>query len=67
MISLSGCVAELGVGGVERSASTRMLKIGKNVAGEPIYNLVKTNCVFIERFMRYVCFCGDSFFWFTHT
>ncbi len=38
------------------------LKIGRNVARESIYNLVKTNSVFIEQFMRYVCFCGDGFF-----
>ncbi len=38
------------------------MKIGRSVAGELIYNVVEIDCVFIERFMRYVCFCGDNFF-----
>ncbi len=38
------------------------MKIGRSVAREPIYNLVKTDYVFIELFMRYVRFCGDGFF-----
>jgi hypothetical protein len=38
------------------------VKIGRSVAREPIYNMVKTDCVFIERFMHYVYFCGDGFF-----
>ncbi len=123
MISLFGYVAELGVGGVERSAfarafqrtkkhwisssgskvmivqscwcalgflvrvqrflvmvfhninfsdkwkfpSRKLLKIGRSVVGESIYNLVETNYVFIEQFMHYVRFCGDNFFWFAHT
>ncbi len=37
------------------------MKIGRSVAGEAIYNLIETDCVFIERFMRYVHFCGDDF------
>jgi hypothetical protein len=38
-----------------------LLKISKIVAKEPIYNLAKIDCVFIERFMRYGCFYGDGF------
>jgi hypothetical protein len=45
----------------------KLLKIGRSVAEEPIYNLVETNCVFIKRFMRYIHFCDDGFFWFVHT
>ncbi len=39
-----------------------MLKIGRSVAREPIYNTTKTHCVFVERIMRYVFFGGDGFF-----
>jgi hypothetical protein len=46
----------------------KLLRIGRSVVGEPIYNLLKTDCVFIERFMRYVSFYSDGFFlWFMHT
>ncbi len=40
----------------------KLLKIGRSVLGESIYNLVETNCVFVERFMCYIRFCGDGFF-----
>ncbi len=45
-----------------KSPWRKLLQIDKSVVGEPIYNLVKINYVFIERFMCYVCFCDDDFF-----
>ncbi len=40
----------------------KLLKIGRNVVGELIYNLVERNYVFIEWFMCYVHFFSDIFF-----